>query len=114
MSHNDSPHPITKIRDRIEKAAQKHRRSAADIALLAVSKTRPAERLREAHADGQRACGENYLQEALTEIQALRHLPLTWHFIGAMQSNKTRAIAEHFDSTLKVSLQGNFSHVELT
>lgn len=96
MSHNDSPHPITKIRDRIEKAAQKHRRSAADIALLAVSKTRPAERLREAHADGQRAFGENYLQEALDKIEQLSDLELEWHFIGPIQSNKTRPIAEHF------------------
>lgn len=64
--------------------------------LLAVSKTKPAAALREAYAAGLRDFGENYLQEALGKQQELADLPLSWHFIGPIQSNKTRAIAEHF------------------
>ncbi|PZQ36493.1 MAG: YggS family pyridoxal phosphate-dependent enzyme, partial [Ectopseudomonas oleovorans] len=69
----------------------------ADIGLLAVSKTKPAEAIREAHAAGLRDFGENYLQEALEKQTQLADLPLIWHFIGPIQSNKTRPIAEHFD-----------------
>jgi len=64
--------------------------------LLAVSKTFPAEAIREAHAAGQRCFGESYLQEALQKLEALRDLGIEWHFIGPIQSNKTRPIAEHF------------------
>lgn len=71
------------------------------VTLLAVSKTWPAESLREAVEAGQYAFGENYVQEAVTKIAALREThharKIEWHFIGPMQSNKTRAIAEHFD-----------------
>jgi pyridoxal phosphate enzyme (YggS family) len=67
------------------------------VSLLAVSKTKPAAEVRQAAAAGQVAFGENYLQEALEKIEALADLPdLEWHFIGPIQSNKTRAIAEHF------------------
>jgi pyridoxal phosphate enzyme (YggS family) len=62
-----------------------------------VSKTKPASAVREAYAAGVRDVGENYLQEALTKQQELSDLALIWHFIGPIQSNKTRAIAEHFD-----------------
>jgi pyridoxal phosphate enzyme (YggS family) len=62
-----------------------------------VSKTKPAQDLREAYAAGLRDFGENYLQEALGKQLELTDLPLIWHFIGPIQSNKTRAIAEHFD-----------------
>lgn len=66
--------------------------------LLAVSKTKPADMLRQAYIAGQRAFGENYLQEALDKQQALADLDdIEWHFIGALQSNKTREVAEHFD-----------------
>ncbi|GMU49973.1 MAG: UPF0001 protein [Candidatus Desulfobacillus denitrificans] len=65
--------------------------------LLAASKTFPAERIREAVAAGQRAFGENYVQEGLAKIGALDDLALEWHFIGPLQSNKTRPVAEHFD-----------------
>lgn len=65
--------------------------------LLAVSKTRTPEEIRALAAAGCRDFGENYLQEALDKQDALRDLPLTWHFIGPIQSNKTRAIATHFD-----------------
>ncbi len=82
---------------RIDSAAKAAGRNPASVRLLAVSKTKPASAIREAHAAGVSDVGENYLQEALAKQQALRDLPLTWHFIGPIQSNKTRAIAEHFD-----------------
>ncbi len=64
---------------------------------MAVSKTFPATAVREAAAGGQRDFGENYLQEALEKLDATADLPLIWHFIGPIQSNKTRPIAERFD-----------------
>lgn len=84
------------IRLAITQAAQAAQRDPASVALLAVSKTFPAEAVRAAYAAGQCAFGENYVQEALDKIAALRDLPLEWHFIGPIQGNKTRAIAEHF------------------
>jgi hypothetical protein len=72
-------------------------RTAGSVQLIAVSKTQPAQAIREAWQAGQRAYGENYLQEALDKITQLTDLPLQWHFIGPIQSNKTRPIAEHFD-----------------
>lgn len=66
------------------------------VSLLAVSKTFPADAVREAYAAGQRCFAESYVQEALDKIAALRDLPIEWHFIGPIQSNKTRAIAENF------------------
>ena len=88
---------IAKLRDRIRVASQKCGRDDDAITLLAVSKTQPAEAIREAAAAGLTHFGENYLQEALEKIEQLRDLPLCWHFIGPIQSNKTRAIAENFD-----------------
>ncbi|MBA4242686.1 MAG: YggS family pyridoxal phosphate-dependent enzyme [Pseudomonas sp.] len=88
---------IAKVGARIREAAQASQRNFADIGLLAVSKTKPADAIREAHAAGLRDFGENYLQEALEKQAALSDLPLIWHFIGPIQSNKTRPIAEHFD-----------------
>lgn len=87
---------IAKVRTRIREAAQGVGRDTASVGLLAVSKTQPAEAIRAAHACGQQDFGENYLQEALGKQQALADLPLCWHFIGPIQSNKTKAIAEHF------------------
>jgi len=84
------------IRLAVTQASQAARRDPASIMLLAVSKTFPAEAVREAHAAGQRAFGENYVQESLDKIEALRDLDLEWHFIGPIQSNKTRVIAENF------------------
>ena len=78
------------------RAAQAAHRAPGEILLLAVSKTIPAERIAEAHAAGQRAFGENHVQEAVEKITVLATLPLDWHFIGPIQSNKTRLIAEHF------------------
>src|SRR5690606_18028010 len=88
---------IAKVALRIREAAQNSARESGHIGLLAVSKTQPASAVREAAAAGVQDFGENYLQEALEKQQALQDLPLRWHFIGPIQSNKTRAIAEHFD-----------------
>lgn len=81
---------------RIGRAAHAAGRDPSTVRLLAVSKTWPAENVREAHAAGQAAFGENHEQEAVRKIEALADLPLEWHFIGPVQSNKTRAIAERF------------------
>ena len=88
---------IAKVGARIRESAQASQRNFADIGLLAVSKTKPADAIREAHAAGVCDFGENYLQEALEKQTQLADLPLIWHFIGPIQSNKTRPIAEHFD-----------------
>lgn len=88
---------LSAISARIASAAQAVGRDPASVQLLAVSKTKLASAIREIHAAGVRDFGENYLQEALTKQQALSDLPLIWHFIGPIQSNKTKAIAEHFD-----------------
>ncbi|PMU34730.1 YggS family pyridoxal phosphate-dependent enzyme [Pseudomonas sp. FW305-47B] len=87
---------IAQVSSRIHAAALAAKRDADSAQLLAVSKTKPAEALREAYAAGLRDFGENYLQEALSKQLELADLPLIWHFIGPIQSNKTRAIAEHF------------------
>jgi pyridoxal phosphate enzyme (YggS family) len=70
---------------------------ADSVQLLAVSKTWGPEAVRAAHAAGQTAFGENYIQEAVEKMAALRDLPLQWHCIGPIQSNKTKLVAEHFD-----------------
>jgi pyridoxal phosphate enzyme (YggS family) len=85
------------VRARIAAAARSAGREPGEITLLAVSKTFAAGAVRAAHAAGQREFGENYVQEGLEKIAELSALPLIWHFIGPIQSNKTRAIAEHFD-----------------
>lgn len=85
------------VKARIGTAARQCARDPADITLLAVSKTFGAAAVRAAYAAGQRAFGENYVQEAAHKIDALPGLDLIWHFIGPIQGNKTRQIAEHFD-----------------
>lgn len=87
---------ICAVRAQIKQAAQLAGRAPQSIQLLAVSKTRQANELRQAFAAGQQAFGENYLQESLDKIAALTDLAIEWHFIGPIQSNKTRPIAEHF------------------
>jgi pyridoxal phosphate enzyme (YggS family) len=77
-------------------ACQTSGRDPGSVRLLAVSKTFGAEAVADAHAAGQTAFGENYIQEAVDKITALAHLPLEWHCIGPIQSNKTRLVAEHF------------------
>lgn len=88
---------LTEVLLRIRQSALKVGRNPDEITLLAVSKTQPAANLRRAYDAGQRNFGENYLREALGKIEQLRGLDIVWHFIGPIQSNKTRAIAEHFD-----------------
>ena len=85
------------IGQQIKLATQKAGRDANAVTLLAVSKTRTAEDIRGLYQLGQRQFGENYTQEALEKIAALSDLPIIWHFIGPIQSNKSRSIAEHFD-----------------
>lgn len=85
------------IRALMAQAAVQAGRSVQAVTLVAVSKAHPAQSIREAWLGGQRMFGENYLQEALDKMALLRDLPLEWHFIGPVQSNKTRLIAEHFD-----------------
>jgi pyridoxal phosphate enzyme (YggS family) len=84
------------VKSAIAKAAHLARRQEENIALLAVSKTFPSTAIRLAYEAGQSAFGENYVQEALDKMGELGDLPLEWHFIGPIQSNKTRLIAEYF------------------
>ena len=84
------------VRARIVAACTAAGRAPASVQLLAVSKTFPATAVVAAHAAGQTAFGENYVQEGVEKIAALAHLPLQWHYIGPIQSNKTRPITEHF------------------
>jgi pyridoxal phosphate enzyme (YggS family) len=90
---------LVQVQERIELAALAAKREPEEIELLAVSKTFPAAAVEEAMHAGQSAFGENYVQEAVEKILKLSKLRpwLTWHFIGPLQSNKTREVAEHFD-----------------
>jgi pyridoxal phosphate enzyme (YggS family) len=88
---------LRKISESIAATARRAGRDPASVTLVAVAKRQPLERVREAAAAGQRDFGENFLQEALETMDALDGENLIWHFIGAIQSNKTRPIAEHFD-----------------
>lgn len=87
---------LSKVQHRIAQSASENGRNPADITLLAVSKTKPEAMIRDAYAAGQQAFGENYLQDALPKIAALAELDIEWHYIGRIQSNKTRDIAENF------------------
>jgi pyridoxal phosphate enzyme (YggS family) len=88
---------LESVRQRIAASCSACGRDPAQVGLLAVSKTFGPEAVAQAYAAGQLAFGENYIQEAVEKIQALAHLPLQWHCIGPVQSNKTRLVAEHFD-----------------
>ena len=87
---------IAKVRARIQQAALENHRDVNRVGLLAVSKAHSCEDIRTAFDAGIHDFGENYVQEAETKIKALSDLSITWHFIGALQSNKTALIAEHF------------------
>ena len=97
------PANLQAVRHAMNMAAGRAGRDPGGVRLLAVSKTKPAEDVREAALAGQRDFGENYVQEGVEKIAALErllppgHSPLVWHFIGPLQSNKTRPVAEHFD-----------------
>ena len=103
-----TPNNLQGVRRRIESAVERAQRAPGSVELVAVSKTFPASAVVAAMRAGQRAFGENYLQEALAKIDEVERLcadpaagpavpPPIWHFIGPIQSNKTRAIAERFD-----------------
>ncbi|MGH8704899.1 MAG: YggS family pyridoxal phosphate-dependent enzyme, partial [Burkholderiales bacterium] len=84
------------VRERVARAAAAAGRDPGSVTLVAVSKTHPAALIGEAHAAGQRGFGESYVQEAAEKMDALRHLGIEWHLVGALQSNKTRIAAERF------------------
>jgi hypothetical protein len=88
---------LSAVRERIQAACRMAGRPPETVTLLAVSKTFGAEAVQAAFEAGQTAFGENYIQEAVEKIITLRHLPLVWHCIGPVQSNKTRLVAEYFD-----------------
>jgi hypothetical protein len=90
------PVRLASVLARIEAAAQHAGRAPDSVRLLAVSKQQPAARVRVVADAGQREFGENYVQEGLAKIDALRDLPITWHFIGQLQGNKTRDVAAAF------------------
>lgn len=89
---------LKNVTQRLQLAATQANRATDEIRLIAVSKTKPAEAVEQAYLAGQTEFGENYLQEAVDKITQLAHLThIKWHFIGSIQSNKTRLIAQHFD-----------------
>jgi pyridoxal phosphate enzyme (YggS family) len=88
---------LQRVRTRISDACVASARAPGVVTLLAVSKTFGADAVRDAHAAGQTAFGENYIQEAVDKIVTLSELSLQWHCIGPIQSNKTRLVAEYFD-----------------
>lgn len=88
---------LEQVRSQIKQAEITFHRQAGSVILLAVSKTKPAEDIAAAYQAGQRHFGENYCQEALKKQQLLGAFDITWHFIGPIQSNKTKALATHFD-----------------
>jgi len=87
---------LAKVKRQIQQLSEQYNRPSDGVKLLAVSKTFPAEQIRNAYHCGQRAFGENYVDEALSKINALSDLDIEWHYIGPIQSNKTRKIAENF------------------
>ncbi len=91
-----SPERLAAVRARIEAAARRAGRDPAGVRLLAVSKQQPVEAIAAAADAGQREFGENYVREGVPKIEALRGRPLSWHFIGQLQANKSREVAEHF------------------
>lgn len=97
---NDIAHNLAQVRDKISAAATSCGRAPEDVTLLAVSKTKPASAIEEAYAAGQRGFGENYVQEGVDKIRHFKDsgiADIQWHFIGPLQSNKSRLVAEHFD-----------------
>ncbi len=94
---NNLKENLNKIRSRVDLACRTAGRSPSGVTVLAVSKRHAVERIEALHGLGQSCFGENYVQEALDKMDALAGRGIEWHFIGPLQSNKTRAVAEHFD-----------------
>lgn len=88
---------LTKIQQRIREAEEQFNRKPGSVLLLAVSKNRSVDEIREAIRCGQRSFGESYVSEAVPKIEALSREKIEWHFVGPIQSNKTQLIARHFD-----------------
>lgn len=88
---------ILKIKQDIKAAEKKFNRDSNSVLLMAVSKTQSVENILKAYEAGQRDFGENYVQESIEKIVELKNLDITWHFIGKIQSNKSKYIAENFD-----------------
>jgi hypothetical protein len=96
MGPQNLPLRVQEVRERVQQAAQTAGRSAQSVTILAVGKAQAAQLLASAADCGLTEFGESYLQEALQKITALQERALTWHFIGRLQANKTRAVAENF------------------
>lgn len=90
---------LQQVQQQIQQACQQANRTISEVSLLAVSKTKPVEAILHAYQAGQRQFGENYVQEGVEKIQHFegQNVDLEWHFIGPLQSNKSRLVAEHFD-----------------
>jgi PLP dependent protein len=97
LENSGIAHALAGLKENMTKASCAAKREPGEITLVAVSKTFPAQSIRAAAACGQRHFGESYVQEALEKQNELKDLDLVWHFIGPIQSNKTREIAKHFD-----------------
>jgi pyridoxal phosphate enzyme (YggS family) len=88
---------LAQIIERVARAAERVNRSPSSVTIVAIGKQKPIAAIAAAHRAGLEHFGESYVQEALPKIAALTHLPLTWHFVGKLQTNKTRQVAEAFD-----------------
>ena len=97
MDHSQLHRNISQVKSRLSNAAKDANRTADDIRLIAVSKTKPARSVRAAFHSGISDYGENYVSEAVDKCMQCGDLDITWHFLGPLQSNKTRQVAEHFD-----------------
>ena len=97
MNLPDLNQNISKIRNRLSNAIHAAQREQDSVKLIAVSKTKPAEAIKAVYDSGQRDFGENYVSEAVEKMSVLKPLDICWHFLGPLQSNKTRLVATHFD-----------------
>ena len=97
MDHSQVHRNISQVKSRLSSAAKDANRTADDIRLIAVSKTKPAQAVRAAFHSGISDFGENYVSEAVDKCMQCGDLDITWHFLGPLQSNKTRQVADHFD-----------------
>jgi len=88
---------LADIVERVARSTERARRTPDSVRIIAVSKQQPASAIAAAYAAGLRHFGESYVQEALPKMAELKELDITWHFVGKLQANKTRAVAEHFD-----------------
>ena len=97
MNLPDLHQNISRLRNRLSKAIDAAQREQESVKLIAVSKTKPADAIKAVYDTGQRDFGENYVAEAIEKISILEPLDICWHFLGPLQSNKTRLVATHFD-----------------